>query len=162
MILDVFRSNLQLKVSSLYMNYFRIASEETLAQIHSQRKKKKYGSIRCLFWGLIWNFHQVPINSVQQFQFPSNYKWLSLALQTVTRWIVIRSSLVKKRRSFSSRHAEMLQTPSQPDVEAVSHDTRSLTPSRQTERLQFGSTSMPVRRIQTAASYASYTSCWAG
>lgn len=41
MVLDVFCSNLQLKVSSLYMNYFSIASEETLAQIHSQWKEKQ-------------------------------------------------------------------------------------------------------------------------
>lgn len=64
MILHAFRSDLQLKVSSFNMNYLGITSEETLVQIHSQSNGLKYGSTRCLSWGLIWNFHLVLINSV--------------------------------------------------------------------------------------------------
>lgn len=41
-------------------------------------------------------------------------------------------------------------TPSQPDVKAVSHDTRSPTPGREADRLQSGSTSMPARRLRAA------------
>lgn len=43
-----------------------------------------------------------------------------------------------------------LQTPSQPDAKAASHDIRSPTPAREAERLQCCLTSMPIRRIPTA------------
>lgn len=43
-----------------------------------------------------------------------------------------------------------LQTPSQPGVKAVSHDTQSLTPAREAERLQSRFPSMPIRRVHTA------------